>query len=602
MHDFTSHVLQRYWEVVGWNPYNSYLHLTSTSSAVLDFPLPSGLNFAISASPSPPFFTTYRLRALPQLEGSLGYIFASTDEEAPALDVGSSRTISIKRMAHRFRVLDAPRAPTAKEEIWQGGVRVDTRDYLLYGSMHVPSARVDALYTTRISPEMTFLLTGRSYPSRTFLQSSEKAAQAIAGDAAQANLSRDKTAGRMNVQLMLQRDTGKWFTEYSYSAFDALWGFRVLHNFGTSGSSASISESSMPSESNGLHTEAMVSKRGVEDDREGESGVGGGLKGRFSAGAEMFFSAREKSAGISTGVRFTTLPEPSTLQANGVSDQVPQPPTTLTATLNPMMGHLSTAYAARMTRDIVACSRYDFNVYSYDSELTVGFEYWLRAARQAQQPAAASPLTNSMSHTAQRIKQAASDVIGSVSDSVKAANSSREDLPAEQPRTRPDKVLSPNTRDLSLREGFGPQSDRGLGTEHLPSLQKERPQPNLREHEPPTSVSSPTRPNPVSSGITTEESSGDAGLTTSSGTVAPLLALIKARISTSGVLSLLWEGRMRNTLLSFGIRADVSPSALASNESRNHGNALRSIGMEITYFATGEEARLEQERRNRRQQ
>ena len=43
-----------------------------------------------------------------------------------------------------------------------------------------------------------------------------------------------------------------------------------------------------------------------------------------------------------------------------------------------MMGHVSGAYAARVSRDLALCSRFDFNVYSYDSEWTMGAEYWMR--------------------------------------------------------------------------------------------------------------------------------------------------------------------------------------------------------------------------------
>lgn len=44
------------------------------------------------------------------------------------------------------------------------------------------------------------------------------------------------------------------------------------------------------------------------------------------------------------------------------------------------MGHISTAYAARVSRDLSMCSRFDFNVYSYDSEWTMGAEWWMRRA------------------------------------------------------------------------------------------------------------------------------------------------------------------------------------------------------------------------------
>jgi distribution and morphology protein 10 len=43
-----------------------------------------------------------------------------------------------------------------------------------------------------------------------------------------------------------------------------------------------------------------------------------------------------------------------------------------------MMGHMSAAYAARAARDLSLCSRFDFNIYSYESEWAIGAEWWLR--------------------------------------------------------------------------------------------------------------------------------------------------------------------------------------------------------------------------------
>lgn len=64
----------------------------------------------------------------------------------------------------------------------------------------------------------------------------------------------------------------------------------------------------------------------------------------------------------------------------------PQPPTTITALFNPMMGHISTAYAAKVSRDLSLCSRFDFNVYSYASEWTMGAEWWMRRSISRQVP------------------------------------------------------------------------------------------------------------------------------------------------------------------------------------------------------------------------
>jgi mitochondrial distribution and morphology protein 10 len=49
-----------------------------------------------------------------------------------------------------------------------------------------------------------------------------------------------------------------------------------------------------------------------------------------------------------------------------------------------MLGHISSAYAAQVSPDLSLGSRFDFNVYSYESEWTLGAEWWLRRAKTGQ--------------------------------------------------------------------------------------------------------------------------------------------------------------------------------------------------------------------------
>lgn len=46
-----------------------------------------------------------------------------------------------------------------------------------------------------------------------------------------------------------------------------------------------------------------------------------------------------------------------------------------------MLGHISGAYAARVSRDLSLASRFDFNVYSYESEWSIGAEWWQRRGK-----------------------------------------------------------------------------------------------------------------------------------------------------------------------------------------------------------------------------
>lgn len=65
---------------------------------------------------------------------------------------------------------------------------------------------------------------------------------------------------------------------------------------------------------------------------------------------------------VSMGLRYRTSP-------------ICSPPICFTYTLNPLVGHMSTAYVAQVSEELVMCSRFDFSIYSYESDLALGFEY-----------------------------------------------------------------------------------------------------------------------------------------------------------------------------------------------------------------------------------
>lgn len=428
MHPFAPYVLRSYYRATGWNEDNLYSNLTRSSNAILDFAVPRGLHLSVSKSPNAFFNTSYTMNALPSLNGSVGYIFTSRE-----LDIKNSSDVNLKDMTEHFNVYAQPRRPEGQEEVWLAGERVDTRDYLLYGRLYLPTGRLDALYSTRLSPTVQGLVAAISGPPSSLVTEG-----------------RARGDNPSNIMFSLQHDIGKWCTECTWSADDGMWGVRVLHNFGRLGSPVEPPE------------ESATGPRPKRVDE--EDATGGGLKGRVSAGAEVYVSAKEKSAGVSLGVRFTTLPD------TGLSSQTrgpAQPPTTITGLFNPMMGHLSAAYAARVSRDLSLCSRFDFNVYSYDSEWTMGAEWWMRRS-----------LPQSPSH----------------GERTRASS-----LPAE----RWDQQPSTMATDL-----------RGV---------------------------------------------------------------VKARISTNNNVALLWEGRLKQMLVSLGVISDLS----------SRSKPVKAIGLELSYFSTG---------------
>lgn len=136
------------------------------------------------------------------------------------------------------------------------------------------------------------------------------------------------------VLALLQNDYGKYSTEYMYNT-PALLGVRGLYNFGPD------------------PREAPTTPDQVEP-----------VHGRFSAGAELYYGLEKKPVGMSTALRFTTLPNH------------PGFPYTMTVTLNPLMLELSSIYAVKAGPNLSLCSRFAFNLNSYESQLQLGCELW----------------------------------------------------------------------------------------------------------------------------------------------------------------------------------------------------------------------------------
>ena len=167
-----------------------------------------------------------------------------------------------------------------------------------------------------------------------------------------------------SVLAHLQYDAARHCTEYIYSTDSALLGIRGLYNFGPDPTSSipSYEHSSDPTVDAANEAAAIATIYQAAQPH-----------GRFSAGGEIYYGILNKSGGISTGLRFTTLPSHTGF------------PYTMTLTLNPLMGNLSSTYSVLATPLLALSSRFDFNVYSYESELQIGTELWRRRARTIQE-------------------------------------------------------------------------------------------------------------------------------------------------------------------------------------------------------------------------
>jgi distribution and morphology protein 10 len=149
-----------------------------------------------------------------------------------------------------------------------------TAEYLLYGRLYIPNGRLDALYATRLSPTLQALVAAISSPQSRQRQYLSSTAQIT-----------EQQPDLNNINFSMQHDTGKWCTEYSWNGDDGMMGVRLLHNFGKH--EIGINRPSSDEQINDKRMKRIDEEESME----------GGLKGRISAGSELYFSMREKSGG-----------------------------------------------------------------------------------------------------------------------------------------------------------------------------------------------------------------------------------------------------------------------------------------------------------------
>lgn len=137
--------------------------------------------------------------------------------------------------------------------------------------------------------------------------------------------------------VYLQKNTSRYLREFIYSTNEALMGFRCLYNFGINKEKSFSSNSPLiPKFDNSV----------------------------ISIGTEIWYAALSMSPGLSTALRYSTR---STSTGK---------PLTMTLSCNPILGHISSTYNVKTSVSSTFSSKYDFNFFSYASNLSLGFELY----------------------------------------------------------------------------------------------------------------------------------------------------------------------------------------------------------------------------------
>ncbi|EPS32369.1 hypothetical protein PDE_07329 [Penicillium oxalicum 114-2] len=363
MLDFMDYVQLSFAEATNWNTDNSYSALTTTAQSILEFETPERFRVRLSSLSTPHFATSYSLGTVGLLDGSVSYLFSTV----PLYNTPSrSALIPLRKISPGYRQVQPPEAPVLAWG-WNSLLEDVNIPGLYSGKRSTTGTQKDGLQTSEDAAQRkaTLLHASLHLPSPTtlyalFLRRLSPTTQLSLAVCSTRGPPMSKSAPQASMLAQLSHDTGKYCHEYLFSTDNALFGWRGLWNFGA-------------------------------DPRYAPANAPPRLS-LLSAGAEAYYSPVSSIIGMSTGLRFSTLPAATQAPSASSSSSSIQPtpistfPYTLTLTLTPITGSLSTTYSLRASPNLSLSSRFGFNVYSWESEMVAGCELWRRSRKTTTPP------------------------------------------------------------------------------------------------------------------------------------------------------------------------------------------------------------------------
>lgn len=171
--------------------------------------------------------------------------------------------------------------------------------------------------------------------------------------------------------LYWQRDSGQNCQEWVASSNEGLLGYRILHNFVSSQSKLNST----------LYNNSSL-----------------------SLGGELWFGLFNTTPACSTTLRYCTY------SANTGK------PLTLTLSWNPLFGHVSSTYSVKTASGATFSSKYDFNLYSIETNLSFGCDIWRRGSPKPTEPTSTDSPHKLGSKPNSTFKKQQSDQAGSKND------------------------------------------------------------------------------------------------------------------------------------------------------------------------------------------
>ncbi|EJS44868.1 mdm10p [Saccharomyces arboricola H-6] len=317
---YMDQVLRAFYQSTHWSTQNSYENITATSRTLLDFQIPSAIHLQISNKSTPNTFNSLDFSTRSRINGSLSYLYSDALELEKFMR--NSTDISLQDATETYRQLQ----PVLK---------------LSGNGSNTMKTGENTLEFGKKSPHDSKFIKKSLYYGRMYYPNSDLEAMVIKRLTPQTQfMFKGVSSLKESLNVIachFQRDSHRNQQEWIFSSSDLLCGYRVLHNFLTTPSKFNTS----------LYNNSSL-----------------------SLGAEFWLGLVSLSPGCSTTLRYYTH---STNTGR---------PLTLTLSWNPLFGHISSTYSAKTGTNSTFCAKYDFNLYSIESNLSFGCEFWQKKYHQ----------------------------------------------------------------------------------------------------------------------------------------------------------------------------------------------------------------------------
>ncbi|ODV98185.1 hypothetical protein PACTADRAFT_185389 [Pachysolen tannophilus NRRL Y-2460] len=323
---YMDYVEKCFYSTTNWNIDNLTENILSTSENLINFKLPKGFKFDISSNSTDYNYSSLSLSNNGKLSGSLAYLYCSKKLKI----VNGTKNISLQEAIDGYRVIENP----LNNYDFLDKKRSHEDGSLLYGRMHFPTRALEAMMIKRLSPTSQFTVKCINLPKQVKNQ-----------------------ANPGIITFYYQNDFGKYSREFIFSSNEALMGFRFLYNIGSN-------KKNFNSKNN---TSGANTNFNTNNSNSFDSTIIKNFhmyNSMLSLGTEVWYGALNMSPGLSSSLRYATH---STSTGK---------PLTMTLSCNPILGNISSSYSVKTSVSSTFCSKYDFNIYSYESNLSLGCELW----------------------------------------------------------------------------------------------------------------------------------------------------------------------------------------------------------------------------------